>query len=604
MIAPSPYAYPIAPDTVFGLIEATARRAPDAMALLDSSGSAMTYAQLAGRIAAIGAALQILGVESNDRVAIALPDGAQAPTIVLGIASAAIACPLNPAYRTAEFEHFLGSLDAQVLITDTADATIAVAAARARGLRVIDTAELLLACGDSGATNFDRAADLRRSNGPALLLHTSGTTSRPKLVPLTHDNLTASARTIAEWLALTPGDRCVSVMPLFHIHGIVGGLLSSFAAGASVACTGGFSSSTFLQTLSATEATWYTAVPTMHQAIVARSSIEPPPRPLRFVRSSSAPLAPATARALEELFACPVLEAYGMTEAAHQIRSNPLPPRQRRFGSVGLAAGVDVDIVGDHGTPLPPGDVGEIVIRGRNVMGGYDGNPAANADAFVRGWFRTGDLGRFDDDSYLYITGRIKEMINRGGEKISPREIDDVLIEHPAVAHAVAFAIPDDRLGEDVGAAVVPVTGATVDPDELVRFAATRLADFKLPRRIIIVDRIPLGPTGKVQRIGLAAAFGLDGTGSATAGTPADPSPFEVALKTIWIDVLGTDTIGRDTDFFALGGDSLLAARVIARIRRDLERDLAITAFFGAPTLQSMAREIELARPIESESSA
>ncbi|MGH6961225.1 MAG: AMP-binding protein, partial [Dongiaceae bacterium] len=343
-------------------------------------------------------------------------------------------------------------------------------------------------------------------------LHTSGTTSRPKLVPLTQRNVTASAANIGRVLRLGSGDHCLNIMPLFHIHGLIGAVLSSLAAGSSVFCTPGFNALRFFAWLDEAAPSWYSAVPTMHQAILARAERNAgiiARRKLRLIRSSSASLPPPVMAALEATFGCPVIESYGMTEASHQMTSNPLPPAARKAGSVGIAAGPEVAVLGESGRPLPPGETGEVVIRGANVTAGYVANPAANATAFTDGWFRTGDQGVIDGEGYLTITGRLKELINRGGEKISPREVDDVLLEHPAVAQALTFALPHDKLGEEVAAAIVLREGATATDRELRDFVAGRLADFKVPRKVVFLDEIPKGATGKLQRIGLAAKLGL-----------------------------------------------------------------------------------------------
>ncbi|HSU68061.1 MAG TPA: non-ribosomal peptide synthetase, partial [Tepidisphaeraceae bacterium] len=344
--------------------------------------------------------------------------------------------------------------------------------------------------------------------------------------------------------------------------------------------------------------TWYTAVPTMHQAIVARAEPDGGANTakLRFVRSASSALPPQTARGLEQIFNAPVVEAYGMTEAAHQMSCNPLPPARRKFGSVGQPAGPEIAIMDANGRLLRPKTQGEIVIRGRNVTAGYENNPAANAASFTNGWFRTGDLGRFDEDGYLFIDGRIKEIINRGGEKISPREIDEALLDHPAVLAAVTFAVPDPRLGEEIAAAVVLKKNATADEESLTRFAASRLADFKVPRRILIVDEIPKGPTGKVQRIGLAERLGLKDLHPQQPGVPTQAAPDSTtrsALARIWREVLKVREVRDRDEFLALGGDSILAAQVIARVWQQLGRKLPIHAFFGAATLTSVSAAIE-----------
>jgi acyl-CoA synthetase (AMP-forming)/AMP-acid ligase II len=313
---------------------------------------------------------------------------------------------------------------------------------------------------------------------------------------------------------LTPDDVCLNIMPLFHIHGLIAATLSSLAAGSSVVCTPGFNALKFFNWFEEANPTWYTAVPTMHQAILARAerNMDVIRRGrLRFIRSSSSSLPPQVMEALEKTFCVPVVESYGMTEAAHQMASNPLPPAARHSGSVGIAAGPDVRTMDENGTLLPAGALGEVVIRGRNVTLGYETNPEANAKAFINGWFRTGDQGVIDEAGYLRLTGRLKELINRGGEKISPLEIDTVIMDHPAVAQVVTFAVPHSMLGEDIAAAVVLREGASCDERELRSFVGSRVADFKVPRKIVFLAEIPKGATGKLQRIGLAEKLGLAG---------------------------------------------------------------------------------------------
>jgi acyl-CoA synthetase (AMP-forming)/AMP-acid ligase II len=348
----------------------------------------------------------------------------------------------------------------------------------------------------------------------ALILHTSGTTSRPKIVPLTHRNVCASARNISATLKLTKDDRELHVMPLFHIHGLIAGVLAPMAVGSQIFCTPGFNALKFFTWMKECKPTWYTAVPTMHQTILARAAGNMEvirENPLRFIRSSSSSMPTQVIAELERVFNAPLIESYGMTEASHQMASNPLPPAKRIPGSVGIAAGPEVSIMDNEGKLLAPGAVGEVVIRGENVTLGYENNPKANAEAFVSGWFRTGDQGMLSGDGYLTLTGRLKEIINRGGEKISPLEIDEVLMDHPAVMQVVTFAMPHEKLGEDVAAAVVLREGKSLTERELRDFAATRLADFKVPKKILFMAEIPKGATGKLQRIGLAAKLGLGG---------------------------------------------------------------------------------------------
>jgi acyl-CoA synthetase (AMP-forming)/AMP-acid ligase II len=492
---------------------------PTAIAITAPDRPALDRRSLAAAAAATVGSLRALGVGRGDRVAMVLPNGPEMAVAFLGVAAGAAAAPLNAAYREEEFDFYLADIEAKALLIEAGLDSPARAVAARRGIAIVDVTPLgaaapagsyrLLRAGEPLPTDAGEAA---APEDVALVLHTSGTTSRPKIVPLTHRNLLASARNIGRTLALAPSDRCLIIMPLFHIHGLVGALLSSMVAGASVYCPPGFNALKFFHWLDDSGASWYTAVPTMHQTILARAErnravIER--RPLRFIRSSSASLPPQVMQALEAEFGCPVIESYGMTEASHQMASNPLPPVPRKPGTVGLSAGPEVAIQGPDGGLLPAGQPGEIVIRGASVTLGYANNPAANAEAYRNGWFRTGDLGFLDTDGYLTINGRLKEMINRGGEKITPREIDEVLMDHPSVAQAITFAMPHHMLGEDVAAAVVLREGASASERELRDFVAERLADFKVPRRIVLLPEIPRGATGKLQRIGLAQRLGL-----------------------------------------------------------------------------------------------
>ncbi len=497
--------------TIAHLLHSAPSAAP---AIAAPGGRALSFAALAALAERTVAALNAAGIGRGDRVAIALPEGPGMAAAFVTIAAGAAAAPLNPAWREGECRRHLEHLGARLLVA-APEGGPAAAAARGLGLGLAVPGEGGSAlevvhpppAGAAPRRGFAAGGDV------ALVLHTSGTTARPKAVPLTQANLVASARHVAASLALTPEDRCLNLMPLFHIHGLAAALLASLAAGASVHCPPGFNALRAFAWMEAASPSWLTAVPTMHQALLARA-----PRnrerlaklSLRLLRSSSAPLPPTAMAELEAVFGCPAIEAYGMTEAAHQMTSNPLPPARRHAGSVGVAAGPRVAILAEGGArPLPAGEVGEVAVRGPNVMAGYENDPQANAAAFVDGWFRTGDQGVLDGAGYLRLTGRLKEIINRGGEKIAPREVDEALLAHPAVAQALAFALPHPRLGEEVAAAVVLKEGARAGERQLAAFVAERLAAFKVPRRLLFLDEIPKGATGKPQRVGLARRLGL-----------------------------------------------------------------------------------------------
>jgi acyl-CoA synthetase (AMP-forming)/AMP-acid ligase II len=497
-------------------VERIAAGADDAPAIGAPNRRPLSYRDLRALMRRTAARLNAIGLGRGDRVAIMLANGPEMAAAFVSLAAAATTAPLNPAYRAEEFDFYLTDLGAKAILVARDETGPAVAVAERLGVAVLR----LDADGDGPAGMFaidghaggSTQAGLARPDDTALLLHTSGTTSRPKQVPLSHANVAASAAHIGATLALGAQDRCLNIMPLFHIHGLIAAVLASLAAGGEVVCTSGFNALTFFRWLDEARPTWYTAVPTMHQAILARAvrnSDSVAASRLRFIRSSSASLPPQVMSELETTFHCPVIESYGMTEAAHQMASNPLPPRQRKPGSVGVAAGPEMAIMAEDGAFPAPGEIGEIVIRGPNVTAGYENNPEANRTAFAHGWFHTGDQGTMDKDGYFRITGRLKEIINRGGEKISPREVDEVLMDHPAIAQAVTFAMPHGKLGEDVAAAIVLREGRTATDREIRDFCASRLADFKVPRRILILAEIPKGATGKLQRIGLAAKLGL-----------------------------------------------------------------------------------------------
>ncbi|MCY4335760.1 MAG: acyl--CoA ligase [Litoreibacter sp.] len=491
----------------------------DAIAIGAPGRAGLSYGALRALASQTADALHGFGIGRGDRVAIVLPNGPEMATAFACVAQCCTTAPLNPAYKQEEYAFYLADLGAKALIVLAGYDGPALPAALEAGVAIIRltpgeaAGSFTLSLEGEALGAVDTSAPT--ADDIALILHTSGTTSRPKIVPLLQSNVAASARNIEASLALTPADTCLNVMPLFHIHGLIAAVSATLASGGQVFCAPGFDALKFFAQMAEAKPSWYTAVPTMHQAILSRA-----PRnadviaanPLRFLRSSSASLPPQVFAELQETFNAPVIEGYGMTEAAHQMASNPLPPGRQIPGSVGIAAGPKVAIAHEAEPKLIDG-TGEIVISGPNVTPGYENNDKANADNFfeVAGerWFRTGDQGALDAEGYLRLTGRLKEIINRGGEKISPLEIDEMLMDHPDVAQVVAFAVPHPKLGEEVGAAIKLRDGATADANALKDFAKTRVAEFKIPRHIVILDEIPKGATGKMQRIGMAEKLGL-----------------------------------------------------------------------------------------------
>lgn len=494
-----------APTTLLDLISSSP--AEHTAIVVPEQSLRISYGELRCQVQDLADALAGLGLGRGDRVGMALPNGL--PTIVsfLAASMAGTAAPLNPGYKEDEFRFFLEDTNAKVLLLPPEGAE---EARRAAGDRVpIVTVDM-----DAGGvvrlatTTPSRAFAPPSVDDVALILHTSGSTGRPKRVPLSHANLSISAQNVARSYALSPRDVSLCVMPLFHVHGLVASTLATLASGGTVVVPGKFSPLSFWRVARDYGVTWYSAVPTIHQLLLARAEAGKRPagsEHLRFIRSCSASLPPQVMHDLEAAFGAPVLEAYGMTEAAHQMASNPLPPGARLPGSVGRGTDVRVSIMDDNGKHLPPGERGEVVIQGPNVIRGYENNPEANATSFVDGWFRTGDQGVLDENGYLTLVGRLKELINRGGEKISPREIDEVLLEHPAIAEAVCFGVPHKTWGEEVAAAVVLRNPAT--EADLLAYCKERLADFKRPKQIHITDTIPRTATGKIQRRVVAQAF-------------------------------------------------------------------------------------------------
>ncbi|KAH6674604.1 hypothetical protein B0J14DRAFT_617276 [Halenospora varia] len=470
----------------------------------------VSYKDLYAEVFSFQKKLAKLGVTPQAAVSIALPNTYE--FIVAFLASSwqrGIAAPLNSAYKQEEFEFYIDDLKSAVALVPQgsyAKDGAAVRAARKYQAAIAECywngKEVVLDVKDEGKLKGkgNQKVEQAQPDDIALVLHTSGTTGRPKAVPLTHKNLTRTMKNIKATYDLTPADRTMLVMPLFHVHGLLAGFLAPLYSGGSVIVPLKFSASEFWDDFITHKANWYTAVPTIHQILLKNPPPNPKPK-IRFIRSCSSPLSPTTFHQLEETYNAPVLEAYAMTEAAHQMTSNPLPPGKRMPGSVGIGQGVEVAILDGDGNKVPQGSEAEICIRGENVTKGYLNNPEANKSSFTKdGFFRTGDQGKQDKDGYVIITGRIKELINKGGEKISPIELDNVLARHPKISEAVSFAIPDEMYGQEVAVAIVVKSGQKLDEKELRGWVAEKVAKFKVPKKIYFTDNMPKTATGKIQR--------------------------------------------------------------------------------------------------------
>jgi acyl-CoA synthetase (AMP-forming)/AMP-acid ligase II len=466
-------------------------------------GTVVSHGELASAVHRLAGLLAGLGVEPGQRVAIVLPNGPEFVELLLAVAAlGATAAPLNPGYTAAEYAFYLEDLDPSLLLVQTGRGADVRAAAG--GLTVADVSlqhqgmPRLSVAGAEAAV--ERPFEAGHPEDVALLLHTSGTTKRPKQVPLLQRNLMAAVRAIGAHYRLGEADISYCAMPLFHVHGLIASTLAQLAAGGSVITPRRLTPRRYWQQVSAHGVTWTSASPTIHQELVDHGTVPAPS--IRFVRSCSSALSPGLMERLEKIYEVPVLEAYGMTEASHQMTANPLPPRRRRPGSVGVEAGAQVRIVDKAGRDVPARQVGEVAVRGPGLTPGYRSDPQSNAESFFDGWFRTGDRGLLDD-GYLRLEGRIKELIIRGGENISPGEVEDVLKAHPAVADAVCFGIDDEKYGQVVGAAVV--LKGEADGAQLRQRCRESLADFKVPKVIHVVGKIPRTSTGKVQRNRIAA---------------------------------------------------------------------------------------------------
>jgi acyl-CoA synthetase (AMP-forming)/AMP-acid ligase II/acyl carrier protein len=564
--------------------------ADHAPALLDSGGRITTRAQLHTQIHAFASALSARGVQRSDRLALVLAPGTAMATALLAAMAVAAVAPLVPSSPLTIVLDDLRRLGVTHVLVDDHPPAQVLEAATHLGLPVLSVSSLAAPDHIGSISAEPQPEDL------ALLLQTSGTTSRPKVVPLSHANLLTSASNIATTLRLTPADRSLVAMPLFHIHGIVASLLAPLLAGGSVICSRSSDPEQLLALIHNFQPTWLTAVPTLLQALLNASQQQPdslPPHRLRLLRTSSSALPPVLKRRLEEHFEVPVLEAYGMTEAAHQICSNRLPGGGPPAlpGSVGPAAGPEMIVLGPEHLPSPPGVSGEVAIRGANVTAGYEASDHSGWITTANGerWFLTGDEGYLDGDGRLFLTGRLKEMINRGGEKVIPRRVDEALLQHPAVDQALAFAVPHPTLGEDLAAAVVLRKGASLGEQELRAHAFSALSPHEVPSRILFLVELPRGATGKLQRIGLAERL------ADALRSPDEPAvgELEELVAAVIADVLDLKSPGRDANFFLLGGDSLSGTRVITRLAEQLSIDLQPSLLFTAPTVRTLAEQLD-----------
>jgi acyl-CoA synthetase (AMP-forming)/AMP-acid ligase II len=584
--------------TIVDVIRDRARVVPQAPALLAPGRTTLTFAMLVEAIDYAIERLHQAGFGRGDRIALALPEGPEMAVAVLAVSGCATCVPLSSELDEASYRVALEALRIDALIVGDAN-TSAAHTADLLGIPVVGVS--FDRSGPAGVfrlvaatSRSPRGADPPASDDVALVLHTSGTVQRPKAVPLAHRMLVAPALERARQYGLGARDRCLCVRPLFTRGGLARCLFPALVVGGSVVCTPGPRGHSLVEWLAHFAPTFYSGAPAIHRALLdeieARASV--PPLALRFILSASAPLPPALAERLERTLGVPVLQGYGMTETG-VVAQNPLPPRRSRVGSVGLPAGNEFTIVGDGDRPLPPNEIGEIVVRGPEVFSGYENDPAGNEQAFIDGWFRTGDLGHVDADGFLFIDGRAKELINRGGFKVSPSAVDAALLRHPEITDAITFGVPHATLGEDVVAAVVVRNGRALGASAVRDFAVRNLAAFMVPSQIVLIDDLPRSASGKVRRTDIAALL----QSQLRPPFTAPRGDREALVARVFSDVLGVGSVGAFDNFFELGGDSLRGAQIVTRVNAEARTGLDVGSLFRSPTVAEFASELESAAP-------
>ncbi len=572
------------PATMAALLRMQAEQRPDQIALIAPGRAGLPYRDLWAQAQALAEAWPMLATGGPPRIAAALEGRSEMAAAWLAVASSATCVPLDPAAQPAELRKLLVSTGAHAVLLEARASTPARDVALELGLPLIEVVldparpagTLALA---SAPPTARRELPQRRPDDIALIVRTSGTTGEPKLVELSQEMVLSGARALAGHFGLSPADCSVNTRPMFHVAGLIVNTLSTVVSGGRMLSVPMQDPDAFFDAIARYEPTWFSGVPTMHQWLLAHAELyrrKAPHHRFRFVRSASASLPPATLHKLEALTGAPVVETYGMSERT-PIAGNPMPPGARKPGTVGFALGVELDLLDADGRSVPRGEEGEVTIRG----------PVAGVEPGR--WFRTGDLGRFDEDGYLCLTGRVKDLINRGGQKLLPREIEDTLLEHPGVAQAAAFRVPHPTLGEDVAAAIVPAAGAAPQPAQLREFLLSRLAPYKVPSSFTFVDALPLNASGKVRRDALAALV-AEQAAAACNGAVGDT---ERRVAAIIGELLGLDSVPRDASFFALGGDSLAGARVMARVGRAFDIEAGVALLFRHPTVAELASAVD-----------
>jgi acyl-CoA synthetase (AMP-forming)/AMP-acid ligase II/thioesterase domain-containing protein len=594
---------PEAPFTLGQAIKRTASRFPNEPAIVSATFAPLTFRDLQRQLDGIRRRLRLAGFDCNARIGVLMPNGADAVLAIVTIACCSVAVPLDPRLSHVEIDQRLDMLGLSALLVPQGSASEARRAVERRRLAIIEAAPVghgQLGLNIPAQVSNYPASDAEPDPGsPAFILQTSGTTAQPKLIPISHSNMLAAAARLQAWFGLTQWDRCLSVSSPYYSHGLKVTVFTPLLTGGSIAIPTNSALVALDEWLDVLRPTWYSAGPTLHTAVLdkAKSFVDAPAaHTLRFVVSGGAPLSREVQDGLQCILGVPVLEHYGSSEAA-QIAANLPPPGPNRPGTCGQPWPDTVAIADEDGHPLPAGERGEVWVRGPTVMSGYFNAPELNQAAFKEGWFRTGDIGSLDEDGFLSLHGRLNELINRGGEKIAPAEIESALLRHPAIAEAAAFAIAHPRLGDDVAAAVIPHPGAQTTAAELRQFLQRELASFKIPRHILLLDQLPKGATGKVQRRRLRESLDrLLGDQRAMPLPAVDKGPLdlEAELLILWRRLLKSEAVTVDDDFFASGGDSLLAMEMLIELERIIGHPVPETILFGAETIRQLAPKIAM----------
>lgn len=594
-------------STVGEAIRCRAELQPDRPAVLSTGFAPLSYRELQRLIDGIRVTLRTAGFGRSARIAIAIPNGPQAALAIVAVACSAVSIPLNPRQTLREVEINFASLRPDAILLLKGDECAARQAAEEVGIKIIEATQCTApALGFSiGKPQTSTAStpdepDEPDAGAPAFILQTSGTTSEPKLIPFSHSNMLAAAARLQSWFNLTPQDRCLSVSPVFYSHGLKVTVFTPLLTGGTVAFPTDASKFDYSEWFGNLEPTWYSAGPTLHRLVLDQAQSRADLKAghsLRFILSGGAPLPRNVLNGLQCTLGIPVVEHYGSSEAA-QIAANLPPPGRSKVGTCGIPWPGIVRIVGEDGRELPPGEHGEVLVGGPTLISGYLNAPELNSESFVSGWYKSGDIGSVDEEGFLTLQGRKSELINRGGEKISPVEVDDALMRHPAVAEATAFSVPHSRLGEDVAAAVVLRAGATVTSVELRRHLQNQLAPFKIPRRIVFPDRLPKGRSGKVQRWRLTELWQEMTTAepktaaSQSAGNTSEENSLAHGVRAIWERLLKAAPLSLDDDFFEKGGDSLIAAEMLVELETLTNQMIPSSILFEATTIRQLAQKL------------